>query len=72
MLTKMMESKNSYISDGSIIWKHSINLKKNVTCDPTLPILEIYPKETFTHFQKETQTEKIITELSGIVKKVKK
>lgn len=67
-----MGSKNSPISDGSALWKvirkHPINLK-NAVCGLALPLLEIYPKETFTHFQKETLTEKN-TEL--FVEKVKK
>ena len=37
-------------------------------CHSTLLFLEIYPKETFTHF-KETHTKKIITELVVIVEK---
>lgn len=67
-----MEHKNSYTSDGSIIWKviwkYPINLNKNVMCDPQLPLLKIYPQETFTHFQ-NTQTKKIIIELPVILKK---
>lgn len=39
-----------------MIWKYPINLDKIVTYDPPLPLLEIYPKETVTHFQRETHT----------------
>ena len=61
-LTKMQSNWNSYIllvrmQNSSVILKNSLGVSDNVnicfSCDPTSPLLDIYPKEikTYVHMK---------------------
>jgi hypothetical protein len=50
------------------IWRLLKNLNIDLPCDPTIPLLEIYPKECDTGYSKGTCTPMFIAALFTIAK----